>query len=183
MAEPVNRLAIALRYLWRFKIRNRHIKTRGMVHVARTARVYCRRGLAHMELGKDVWIGAGTNIRCHEGHMRIGDRVVFGGSNTVNAYLDVDIGDDVIFADWIYVTDFDHQYAKLDVRIQDQGIAVSPVLLEPDCWIGEKSSILRGSRVGRGSVIGAQTLVKGDIPPYSVAAGAPARTIKRRGEK
>ena len=77
VTEPVNRLALRLRYLWRFKVLNRHIATRGMVHVARGAHVYCRRGLARMELGKDVWIGAGTNIRCHEGHMRIGDRVVF----------------------------------------------------------------------------------------------------------
>jgi acetyltransferase-like isoleucine patch superfamily enzyme len=183
VAEPVNRLAITLRYLWRFKIRNRHIKTRGMVHVARSARVYCRRGLANMELGKDVWIGAGTTIRCHEGHMRIGDRVVLGGSNTINAYLDVDIGEDVIFADWIYVTDFDHRYRKTDVRIQDQGIVKSPVRIGPDCWIGEKASILRGSTVGKGSVIGAQTLVKGDIPPYSVAVGSPATVRKRRGEK
>ena len=183
MAEPVNRLALALRYVWRFKIRNRHIKTRGMVHVARGAHVYCRRGLAHMELGRDVWIGAGTNIRCHEGHLRIGDRVVFGGSNTVNTYLDVEVGDDVIFADWIYVTDFDHRYQKTDVRIQDQGIVTSPVRIGADCWIGEKASILRGSRIGPGSVIGAQTVVKGKIPAYSVAVGSPAKVIKQRQEK
>ena len=136
-----------------------------------------------MELGKDVWIGAGTHIRCHEGYMAIGDRVVFGGSNTVNAYLDVEIGEDVIFAYWIYVTDFDHRYRKTDVRIQDQGIVKSPVRIGPDCWIGEKASILRGSNIGEGSVIGAQTLVKGDIPPYSVAVGTPAMVIKRRQEK
>jgi acetyltransferase-like isoleucine patch superfamily enzyme len=183
VAEPVNRFALALRYFWRFKIRNRHIETSGIVHVARGAHIYCRRGLAHMEFGRDVWIGAGTNIRCHEGYMRIGDRVVFGGSNTVNAYLDVEIGNDVIFADWIYVTDFDHRYQKTGVRIQDQGIIKSPVRIGPDCWIGEKASILRGSTVGKGSVIGAQTVVKGDIPAYSVAVGAPARVIKRRQEK
>ena len=113
--------------------------------------------------------------------MRIGDRVVFGGSNTVNAYLDVEIGRDVIFADRIYVTDFDHRYADTTTRIQDQGIVCSPVRIGPDCWIGEKASILRGATIGKGSVIGAQTIVKGDIPPYSVAVGSPARVVKRRG--
>ena len=54
------------------------------------------------------------------------------------------------------------------------------VSLGPDCWIGEKASILRGSQIGTGSVIGAQTVVKGDIPPYAVAVGAPAKVIKRR---
>jgi acetyltransferase-like isoleucine patch superfamily enzyme len=134
-----------------------------------------------MEIGRDVWIGAGTAIRCHEGSLRIGDRVVFGGNNTVNAYLDVEIGEDCIFADRIYVTDFDHKYGSMDVRIQDQGIDTSPVRLGSDCWIGEKATILRGAQVGTGSVIGAQTVVKGDIPPYSVAVGAPARVVKQRG--
>ena len=183
MGERADRLLRRARYLWRLRVRNRHIRTRGLVNIDRTAKIFCRRGLAHMELGRDVWLGAGTVLLCHEGSIRIGDRVVFGGDNTVNAYLDVDIGEDCIFADRIYVTDFDHRYADREMRIQDQGIAASPVLLEPDCWIGEKASILRGSRVGRGSVVGAQTLVKGDIPPYSVAVGAPARVVKRRGDR
>ena len=181
MAEPSSRLVLRLRYLWHFKVRNRHIKTRGQVNLGPGADVYCRRGLAHMELGRDVWIGAGTHIRCHEGSMRIGDRVVFGGSDTVNGYLDIEIGTDCIFADWIYVTDFDHRYKDTKVRIQDQGISTRPVRIGEDCWIGEKVSILRGSDIGKGSVIGAQTVVKGDIPAYSVAVGSPARVIKRRG--
>jgi acetyltransferase-like isoleucine patch superfamily enzyme len=183
LAEPVNKLILKWRYLWQFRVRNRHIVTHGMVNLARGAHVYCRRGLAHMELGKDVWIGEGTNIRCHEGSLRIGDRVVFGGPDTVNCYLDIDIGDDCILSDWIYVTDFDHRFRNLDTRIQDQGVVCSPVRIEPDCWIGEKASVLRGSIVGKGSVIGAQTVVKGDIPPYSVAVGSPARVIKRRGAR
>ena len=178
--ELLRGLGFRLRYVWRLRILNRHIKTNGMVNIARTAKIVCRRGLAHLELGRNVWIGERTAILCHEGSMQIGDRVVFGGSNTVSAYLDVDIGRDVIFADWIYVTDFDHRYQDLDVRIQDQGIVCSPVRIGPDCWIGEKASILRGSNVGGGCVIGAQTIVKGDIPPYSVAVGSPARVVKRR---
>ena len=180
MGERARKAVGRLRALWHLRVLNRHIVTAGVVHMSRGAGISCRRGLAHMEIGRDVWIGAGTHIRCHEGSLRIGDRVVFGGSDTVNAYLDVEIGEDCIFADWIYVTDFDHQYRKLDVRIQDQGIDTSPVRLGPDCWIGEKASILRGSQIGTGSVIGAQTVVKGDIPPYAVAVGAPAKVIKRR---
>ena len=183
MGERADALLRRARYVWRLRIRNRHIKTNGIVNLSRHAEVFCRRGLARMELGRDVWIGEGTALRCHEGHMRIGDRVVFGGSDTVNCYLDVEIGEDCIFADWIYVTDFDHRYRDTKTRIQDQGIAMSPVRIEADCWIGEKASILRGSRVGKGSVIGAQTVVKGDIPPYSDAVGIPAKVIKQRGKR
>jgi acetyltransferase-like isoleucine patch superfamily enzyme len=181
VAERPNKVALWARYLWRLRIRGRHIKTAGMVNLGRRARVHCRPGLGHMEIGRDVWIGEGTTLRCHEGSMRIGDRVVFGQNDTLNCYLDLEVGDDCIFADWIYVSDFDHKYRKTDIRIQDQGIAMSPVRIEPDCWIGEKVSVLRGVTVGKGSVVGAQTVVKGDIPQYSVAVGSPARVVKRRG--
>jgi acetyltransferase-like isoleucine patch superfamily enzyme len=180
MARP-RYLRLWLRYVWRFKVRYRHIVTRGMVFVDRRAEVYCRRGLGHMELGRWVWIGAGNALRCHEGFFRIGDKVVFGASNTLNGYLDVDVGDDCIFADWIYVTDFDHVYDDPAVPIRRQGIVKSPVRIEADCWIGEKASILRGVTVGRGSVVGAQTVVNRDVPPRSVVVGNPGRVVKRRG--
>jgi acetyltransferase-like isoleucine patch superfamily enzyme len=181
MATP-RYLRLWLRYVWRFRVRNRHIVTRGMVFVDRRAEVYCRRGLGHMELGRWVWIGAGNALRCHEGFFRVGDKVVFGGSNTINGYLDIDVGDDCIFADRIYVTDFDHVYADPGVPIRRQGIVKSPVRIEDDCWIGEKATILRGVTVGRGSVVGSQTVVTRDVPPMSVVVGNPGRVVKRRGD-
>jgi acetyltransferase-like isoleucine patch superfamily enzyme len=54
------------------------------------------------------------------------------------------------------------------------------VRVEDDCWIGEKASIMRGVTVGRGSVIGASAVVPRDVPPYSVAAGNPARVVRSR---
>jgi acetyltransferase-like isoleucine patch superfamily enzyme len=127
-----------------------------------------------------VWIGDECALRCHEGSLRVGDRVVLGRRNTINAYLDVEIGEDVIFADAIYVTDFDHRYQDPLVPIQKQGIVMSPVRIGADCWIGEKVSVLRGADIGPGSVIGAQAVVKGEIPSYSVAVGQPARVVKKR---
>jgi len=173
---------LAARYLWRFRVRGRHIVTRGMVFVARTAEVTCRRGLGHMELGRWVWTGEGDAIRCHEGSVRIGDRVVFGRRVTIDAYLDVEIGDDCLIADSVLVTDFDHIFDDAARPIRTQGISKSRVAIGPDCWIGAGAAILRGSTVGEGSVIGAQAVVKGDIPPYSVAVGSPARVIRTRGQ-
>ncbi|MDP9343205.1 MAG: acyltransferase [Actinomycetota bacterium] len=153
-----------------------------MVFVARSAEVTCRRGLGHMALGRWVWIGDHDAIRCHEGSVRIGDRVVFGRGVTVDAYLDVEIGDDCLVADSVLVTDFDHRFDDPGTPVRKQGIVKSRVRIEPDCWIGAKAVILRGSTVGRGSVIGALSVVKGDIPPYSVAVGNPARVVRRRGQ-
>ncbi len=173
--------AMGLRYLW-FRLRNPHVVTHGVVYMARGVELRCRRGLGHMEIGREVWIGRGTAIRCHEGFLRIGDGVVFGGEDTVNCYLDVEIGDDCLFADRVYVGDFDHRYEDLETPIQRQGIVKSPVRIGPDCWIGEKATFLRGSTVGPGSVIGASTVVRGRFPARSVVVGNPGRLVKVRGQ-
>jgi acetyltransferase-like isoleucine patch superfamily enzyme len=173
--------ALGLRYLWRFKIRNRHIVTRGMVFVARGAEVRCRRGLGHLELGRWVWIGSGNAIRCHEGFMRIGDKTVFGSNVTVDGYLDVDIGPECLIAERAFVTDFDHEYRDPAVPVRKQGIVKSRTSIGGDCWIGYGATILRGSNVGRGSIVGARSIVKGEVPSYSVVAGNPARVVRRRG--
>ncbi|MGH2795791.1 MAG: acyltransferase, partial [Actinomycetota bacterium] len=85
------------------------------------------------------------------------------------------------FADWIYVCDFDHKYDDLNVTIKKQGIVKSPVVVGRDCWIGEKSTILRGVTVGEGSVIASHALVNRDVPPRSIVGGVPARVLKSRG--
>ena len=172
---------LGLRYLWRFKLLNRHVVTHGMVFVARGAEVSCRRGLGHLELGRWVWIGKGNAVRCHEGFMRIGDKTVFGSNVTVDGYLDVEIGRECLLAEGAYVTDFDHEYRDLSTPIRKQGIVKSRTRIGDDCWIGHAATILRGSNVGRGSVVGASSVVKGAVPSYSVVAGNPARVVKRRG--
>ncbi|HEV3475751.1 MAG TPA: acyltransferase [Actinomycetota bacterium] len=175
------RWGMALRYLW-FRLRNPHVVTNGMVFLGRGVEIHCTRGLGHLEIGREVWIGRGTAIRCHEGFLRIGDGVVFGGEDTVNCYLDVEIGDDCLFADRVYVGDFDHRHDDLGTPIQQQGIVKSPVRIGPDCWIGEKATFLRGSTVGEGSVIGASTVVRGRFPARSVVVGNPGRLVKVRGQ-
>jgi acetyltransferase-like isoleucine patch superfamily enzyme len=170
---------MSLRYLW-FRLRNRHVVTNGMVFMGPGVELRCTRGLGHMEIGRRVWIGKGTAIRCHEGFLRIGDRVVFGEEDTLNCFLDIEVGEDCIFADDVYVGDFDHRYADPSIPIQRQGIAKSPVRIGPDCWLGTKSVVLRGTTIGPGSVVGAGGVVRGRYPERSVIVGNPARLAKRR---
>ena len=174
----MRRLGYLLRYAW-FRIRHPHIVTHGMVHLGRGTEIVCRPGLAHMEIGRGVWIGRGTAIRCHEGHLRIGDGVVFGSNDVVNCYLDVEIGDEALFADWVYVGDFDHRFDDPG-PVMPQGIVKSPVRIGAGSWLGEKASVLRGSRLGKGCVVGAHTVVRGRFPDGSVVVGNPARVVRRR---
>ncbi len=172
----------ALRYVWVLKIRNRRVATRGFAFLGRCVEVTCGR-LGRMEIGRWVWIGTGSRVRCHEGFLRVGDKSVVGADVTINAYLDVDIGADCLVGDDVYVADFDHRFDDLSRPIRKQGLITSPVRVEADCWIGEKASILRGVTVGRGSVVGAHAVVNRDVPPYSVAVGNPVRVVGRRGER
>lgn len=166
--------------LWRFRLANPHVVLRGMVFLGRRVEISCRRGYGRLEIGRWVHIGDGCSIRCHEGSLRIGDKAVFGKDSTVNCYLDVEIGAATLVADWVYVCDFDHVTTDIHRPIKDQGIVKTPVRIGPDCWLGTRVTVLRGSRVGRGAVVGAHAVVRGDVPAYAVAVGAPARVVRDR---
>jgi acetyltransferase-like isoleucine patch superfamily enzyme len=166
--------------LLKLRLTQPHIVLRGMVFLGRDVEIHCRRGYGRMEIGRWAHFGDGTAVRCHEGSVRIGDKVVIGRDNTVNCWLDVEIGSATLVADSIYVCDFDHAIADLDRPIKDQGILKTPVRIGPDCWLGAKVTVLRGSRIGQGSVIGANAVVRGDVPDYAVAVGAPARVVRHR---
>ena len=173
-------VGMAFRFVW-FKIRNPHIETDGFFFLERGAEVYARKGLGRLRIGRWVWVGYGNAIRCHEGTLTIGDKVVFGRKNTINCYMDISIGADSLFADWIYICDFDHRFDDLTIPIRKQGITKSPVHIGRDCWFGEKTTVLKGVTIGDGCVIASHALVNKDLPPLAVAGGVPARILKMRG--
>lgn len=156
------------------------VEFQGMLFTGRRVELQARRGHGRLLLGPWCWIGNDNKLRAHEGQLTLGAKVVMGRDNVVNAYLDIEIGDASILADWIYVCDFDHRVDRLDVPIKDQGIAKSPVRIGGDVWIGEKASVLRGVDIGYGSVIGSHCLVNCDIAPFSIAVGVPARVVRSR---
>lgn len=166
--------------LARFRLANPHVVLRGMVFLGKNVEIHSTPGLSRLEIGRWVHIGDGNAIRAHEGSLRIGDKAVFGRQNVVNAYLDIEIGGSTIIADWCYLTDFDHVTTDITVPIKDQGIVKGPMRIGPDCWLATKVTVLRNTRVGRGCVLGAHAVVKGEIPDYAIAVGAPARVVRDR---
>lgn len=168
--------------LLKFRIANPHVVLRGMVFLGKNVELHCRPGYGRLEIGRWVHIGDGNAIRCHEGSLRIGDKAVFGKDNTVNCYLDVEIGAATLIADWVYICDFDHVTSDINLPIKDQGIVKSPVRIGPDCWLGTKVTVTRGTRIGRGCVLGAHAVVRGDVPDFKIAVGIPAKVVKDRRE-
>ena len=80
----------------------------------------------------------------------------------------------MLIADDVYVSDFDHRIDDLTRPIKDQGIVKARVRIERDVWLGTKVTVARGVVIGAGTVVGANAVVTRDLPPYSVAVGAPA---------
>ncbi|HET7174138.1 MAG TPA: acyltransferase [Nocardioidaceae bacterium] len=171
---------------WRFalfKLRHPNVRTEGLVFLGRRVEVSVRRGYGRVVLGRWVHLGEDTRLRCHEGTLRIGDKSVFGRDSTVNCYLDVEIGPATMVSDSVYICDFDHVTARLDLPIKDQGIVKAPVRIGGGSWVGTKVTVLRGTEVGRGSVVAAGAVVRGTFPDHSVLAGVPARLVKVRAAR
>ena len=166
-----------------FRLRNPHVVCRGLVFLGRDVELYARPGHGRMVLGRFVHLGDGNSLRCHEGRLVVGDKVVFGKDNTVNAYLDVEIGASTLVADWCYLVDFDHVTADVHTPIKDQGIVKRPVRVGPDVWLGVKSSVLSGVEVGQGAAVAAHAVVREDVPGYAVVGGVPARVLADRLER
>lgn len=170
---------------WRFlvmRLRHPDVVTEGMVYLGRGVELRARPGYGRIVLGRWVHLGDGNRLRAHEGTLRIGDKTVLGRENTLNCYLDLEVGARCIVADWVYMGDFDHRTDDVHVPIKDQGIVKSPVRVGDDVWVGVKSSVLRGAEIGHGSVVAAHAVVRGVVPPFSVVAGVPGRVVRDRVE-
>lgn len=165
----------------KFKIFHPGIKTEGFIFLPKHYEI-SKGPTAELTIGGFVWIGEGCAFRAHEGTLRIGKKCTFGGKNTINCYKHVEVGDEALWADNVYVVDFDHWYLDPLAAIRSQGIRSEPIVIKPNVWIAEKATVVRGVTVGTGSVIGAMSLVNKDVPDYAVVGGVPARVLKfRRG--
>lgn len=112
--------------------------------------------------------------------LRIGDRCVIGRGSSIIAHTGIDIGNDVWTGPNVYVTDQNHGYTDVDRPIWRQPPPPDrPVVIGDGAWLGYGAVVLPGARIGRNTVIGANAVVTGEIPDFSVAVGAPARVIKR----
>lgn len=163
----------------KFKVMQHGIKTEGFVFLPRHYDISKGKD-AEFVIGGFTWIGEGCAFRAHEGTLRIGRKCTFGGKNTINCYNHVEIGEEALWADNIYVVDFDHWYIDPNMTIRSQGIRKEHVIIKRNVWIAEKATVLRGVTVGEGSVIGAHSLVIRDVPDYAVVGGVPARILKYR---
>jgi lipopolysaccharide O-acetyltransferase len=124
-----------------------------------------------------AWLEVSATARDRDGPLiQIGDGVVLRHHVTISAADSIVIEDDVLIAAWTSIYDADH-------TVGEQGNPIwhpqrtAPVRIGRGTWLGERVAVLRGADIGHHCIIGANSVVKGAIPDYSIAVGAPARVV------
>ena len=141
----------------------------------------------YISIGDNVTIGRNAELFVHpedretkEAIIEIGDNVHIGTYNIIGARSKIVIEENVLLGPYVLIGDHSHEYEDIEVPIKFQGVTnPRPVRIGRDGWIGANVFVLPSVTIGRHVVIGANSVVNRDIPPYSVAVGAPARVIKR----
>jgi len=137
-------------------------------------------------IGRNAKICAGTwlNAAINDSRdftLRIEENAYVGRNCHINAWCSVCIGESVLIANNVHISDASHDLSDLDVPIKDkETIFVGPVHIGRGAWVGHGAVILPTTRIGKNSVVGALSLVRKNIPDNCVAAGIPARVLRRR---
>ena len=143
-------------------------------------------GEARISIGDDVFVGAGCWLQAiADGAGTIGEVVIGDGTNiaggcVVSAARMIRVGERVLIARNVYISDHAHAFGDPNRAILAQGISqIGGVEIADGAWIGQNVVVCPGVRIGRGAVVGANAVVRQDVPDYTVAAGVPARLIRR----
>jgi len=111
------------------------------------------------------------------GAVLIGDRVRIGAGSTVIGPVTMGSGSGL--GQHVFVSGFNHGYSDASKNSSVQPLVIKDTVIEDDAHIGANSVVLAGVRIGKRSQVGAGSVVTKDVPPFSIAAGNPAKVIKR----
>ena len=146
-----------------------------------------------IEIGAQTLVGPGVSLAAgmpgQDQHARpdepvivIGARCSIGRGSSIVGLRHIEIGDDVAIGPNVYITDHNHSYRDVDVPIIAQWPNTDPVRIGPGSWLGTGVIVLPGAQIGRNVAIAAGSVVRGSIPDHAVAAGAPARVVRRHSD-
>jgi len=180
-----------------------NIKLGGNIHVLGLGTFMAERPGAQVCIGNDFTAYYHCRIAAWgSGSIRIGNYCSLGSGTILDCRESVILGDHVLISWNVLVSDFDPhpidpvlrsseieyshfmtfpRFARRPAPDFDRSsyrFVTKPVVIESDVWIGARAIILKGVRIGRGSVVGAGSVVTRDVPEYSVVAGNPAKVVK-----
>lgn len=149
------------------------------------------RGMQHIFIEEKTSFGFGCILTAWDNYenqklspnIKIGKNSHFGEYNHITAINSITIGNGVLTGRWVTITDNAHgksDYNDLCIEPYKRNLySKGPVIIEDNVWIGDKVSIMPNVKIGQSSIIAANAVVTKDIPPFSIAAGIPAKVIKQ----
>lgn len=184
------------------RLRNRHtrrrvlgrLQERNTVVVGEPVRVFWSlvSAVAKSEISIGDYVICRGTISCQKEGARfsIGKRSFVGSGSTLVSTELVTVGDDILIAHDCYITDTDGHSLSPEIRRMDipnrwknfrdwSVVNSSPVLIENDAWVGPRVTILKGVTIGECAVVCAGSVVTRNVAPMTVAAGVPAREVKK----
>lgn len=167
------------------------IRTKFLLKKARLIRFpFDIRGKRFISISKGFTTGVGCRLEAYPVNS---NKVLFIGENVqINDYVhitameNVSIGNNVLMASKIYISDCTHGSYSGDnndsnpkVNPSDRPLFSSPVLIKDNVWLGESVSVLPGVTIGEGTIVGANSVVTKNLPDFVIAVGIPAKPIKK----
>jgi acetyltransferase-like isoleucine patch superfamily enzyme len=129
----------------------------------------------HTLLEPGVWITAPGRAQ-----VKIGEGTFLNIGVMIAAEQLVEIGDHCMLANGCFVSDSSHRYEDPEQPITWQGFqSKGPTRIGDNCWLGAHAVVTSGVTIGERCVIGANSVVTKDIEPFSIAAGVPAKVVRR----
>lgn len=148
-------------------------------------------GQCHLSVGEHCFIRDKIVFERPNARLSVGDRTYL-GNGLIAVAQSVEIGSDVMFGWGVTIVDhnshgiaFSHRRGDTERWLRGEkdwtNVKIAPVVVGDKAWIGFNATILRGVTVGEGAVVAAGSLVSKSVPPWTVAAGNPARVVRELG--
>lgn len=154
------------------------------------------RGGRYIDYGQRLTTGVGCRIEAFRINDSMHKRIVFGTDVQINDYVHissidkVEIGDNVLMASHVYISDNSHGYydgghcdSSPQIPPKDRAYKISPVKIGDNVWLGEGVIVMPGVEIGCGCVIGAHSIVNKSIPSNCIAVGSPAKVVKKYSQQ
>ena len=164
-----------------FKVITNCLKSGGANYIGLNVK-FVNKGI--ITLGNSVTIRPSTRVYAGNSRSLIsfGTGTEIGEHATISANNRIVFGTDVLTGPHVFVADHNHAYENPYVSVSKQGVRSNPadeVVIGDGSWLGTNVVVVGNVHIGKHCVIGANSVVTKDIPDYSVAAGIPAKVIKK----
>lgn len=133
-----------------------------------------------LRIGSHCELRSFARVEADGGYLEVGDHSSINSFCSLNGFGGLRIGHHVRIASHTVILSSTHRFDDAGQPVLEQGIEPRETVVGDDVWFGSHCVVMGGVQIGSHTVVGAGAIVVDDLPPYSVAAGVPARVLRIR---